>query len=144
MQSRYIADMRAFNRFYTNILGLLNTHILNSKYSLPEVRILYELYHNKNFTAREVVDALSIDKGQLSRILVKLENEKLITRKQAQNDKRSIMLAITKKGEKEFEILNEASNNQIRDFFKNLSEHELFKLTNHMKEIQKMLTGIPK
>ena len=138
----YVDEMRAFNRFYTNILGLLNTHILNSKYSLAEVRILYELYHHKNFTAREVVEALAMDKGQLSRILLKLEGAKLISRKQSLNDKRAVHLTITKKGGKEFEILNESSNNQVKNFFKTFSDEELSKLTGHMKEIQRMLSGI--
>ena len=43
MKADHIANIRAFNRFYTRVLGLLDKYILNSQYTLPEVRILYEL-----------------------------------------------------------------------------------------------------
>ncbi|MDR1615973.1 MAG: hypothetical protein LBR98_03065 [Syntrophomonadaceae bacterium] len=32
-----------YNRFYTNILGILDQYILDSDYSLMEARILFEL-----------------------------------------------------------------------------------------------------
>ena len=35
-----VARIRSFNRFYTNILGLLNRHILDSDLSLTEARVL--------------------------------------------------------------------------------------------------------
>lgn len=38
-----VQEIRSFNRFYTDILGLLNQHILESSYSLTEVRILLRL-----------------------------------------------------------------------------------------------------
>ena len=34
-----ITEIRGFNRFYTNILGLLDQHILDSGYSLTEARV---------------------------------------------------------------------------------------------------------
>ena len=37
-----ITEIRGFNRFYTNILGLLDQHIIDSGYSLTEARILYK------------------------------------------------------------------------------------------------------
>src|SRR3989337_2079232 len=113
MNQKYVDEIRAFNRFYTNILGLLNTHILGSRFSLAEVRILYELYHQKNFTAKDIIDTLHMDKGQLSRMLLNFENQKLIVRVQSKTDKRSMLLSLTKKGMTEFEALNKASQNPI-------------------------------
>ncbi|MBC7828835.1 MAG: winged helix-turn-helix transcriptional regulator [Chitinophagaceae bacterium] len=142
MIGKYVNDMRSFNRFYTGILGLLNTHILESRFSLPEVRILYELYHNNNHTARHIIDILHIDKGLLSRMLVKFEKEKLIAKIRSSDDKRAVLLSLTKKGIAEFEILNKASNDQVMQLFKNLDDQKLTRLTHHMKEIQRILSAI--
>ena len=142
MKEKHINEMRAFSRFYTDILGLLNTHILESRYSLAEVRTLYELYHHNNYTAKDIIDTLHIDKGQLSRILVKLEDEKLITRLRSKDDKRAVLLSLTKKGITEFEALNMASHNQVMQLLMPLDQKNLLALTNHMKEIQRILSSI--
>jgi hypothetical protein len=70
MKEKSIAEIRPFNRFYTTIIGLMDQHILNSRYSLPEVRILYD--HCVNATASDIMASLNIDKGYLSRIFILL------------------------------------------------------------------------
>jgi DNA-binding MarR family transcriptional regulator len=136
MKDKHIADIRAFNRFYTSIIGLLDQHILNSEYSLPEVRILYELYHHENLTASDIITALGIDKGYLSRIFHHFEKKKLIVKKRSNEDGRSIQLSLTKKGRSEFEILNEASNMQIKKTLEPLTDADCDKLARNMAEIK--------
>ena len=46
-----VARIRSFNRFYTNILGLLNRHILDSDFSLTEARVLLEIARADQCTA---------------------------------------------------------------------------------------------
>jgi len=94
---QYVKDIRTFNRFYTHIIGLIDQHILNSRYSLPEVRIMYEMYYNSAATANEIISLIHIDKGYLSRILLKFEKVKLISKKKSTTDARSVMLTLTAK-----------------------------------------------
>jgi DNA-binding MarR family transcriptional regulator len=140
MRLQLVKDVRAFNRFYTNIIGLLDKHILNSSYSLPEVRIMFELYHNSGLTASEIIDRIDIDKGYLSRILKKFEKNRLINRVSSATDKRAVFLQLSAKGKKEFEVLNNASDKQVEGLFKNLSDKEGEELTQKMREIQKLLS----
>jgi DNA-binding MarR family transcriptional regulator len=143
MKASHIKDIRAFNRFYTRIMGVLDGYILNSNYSLPEVRILFELYHNEGLTASDIIMLLGIDKGYLSRILQNFEGEKLVSKLVSKiipkSDKRSASLQLTAKGKKEFEKLNTASDLQVKQTFEKLSEADCEKLVQKMKEIQQLI-----
>ncbi|MDH7460078.1 MarR family winged helix-turn-helix transcriptional regulator [Chitinophagaceae bacterium 26-R-25] len=139
MNAKHIQEIRSFNRFYTNIIGLLDRHILHSNYSLPEVRIMFELYHNNGMTASEIIVQIDIDKSYLSRILKGFEKNKLINKASSGIDKRAIILQLTTKGKKEFEALDKASEKQIATLFEKLSDKECNELVKKISEIQKLI-----
>jgi DNA-binding MarR family transcriptional regulator len=140
MKEKSITTIRDFNRFYTRIIGLLDQYILNSRYSLPEVRVLYELYQQENLTAGDIVTFIGIDKGYLSRILRQFENKKLILKKRSDKDGRSTQLSLTRAGVVEFELLNKASHDQIRKILDGLTGEECDKLVRNMAEIKMILS----
>ena len=73
-----INKIRSFNRFYTNILGLLNQHILGSGYSLTEVRVMLEISKINHCTANALATQLDIDRSYMSRIIKNLEKTNLL------------------------------------------------------------------
>jgi DNA-binding MarR family transcriptional regulator len=142
MKMNAVNKVRAFNRFYTMVLGLLDKHLLDSKFTLPEVRVMYEIYHRKKITSKEIAELLGMDKGYLSRILLSFDNKKLIDRKANKVDGRVQEISLSAKGEKEFLAINLASENQVVELLSGLSSQEIDKLVSHMDEIQKILIKI--
>ena len=142
MQQKKVTAIRTFNRFYTNIIGLLDRHLLHSTFSLPEARVLYELYHREELLAGDIVSTLKMDKSYLSRMLDQFTRKKLITRSRSTTDARAVLISLTAKGRKEAEALDLASNKQVADILAGIPENQTEQLVYHMQEIQKIL-GAP-
>lgn len=140
MREKHIQDIRAFNRFYTGIIGLLDKYVYHSRYSLPEVRVLYELYNGNNLTATDIISTLGMDKGYLSRILQQFEKKKLVTKKRSEQDGRAVYIGLTSAGKTEFEALNTAADDQISTILKALTDKECERLIQNMVEIKQVLS----
>src|SRR5262249_56209981 len=90
-----IAAVRAFTRFYTRKLGVLDQHLLQSPFSLSEARVLYELAHQDEPIAKDIGGALGLDPGYLSRIVQRFDEDGLISRKPLEQDRRQYPLPLT-------------------------------------------------
>ena len=75
-----VSRFRRFNRFYTRFIGTLQEGILGSALSLAEARVLYELATQTAPNAKEIISALGLDPGYLSRILGRFEKEGFLRR----------------------------------------------------------------
>ena len=141
MKIEDIQSVRDFNRFYTNVIGLLDNHILNSSYSLPEARVLFELNRKESCTARGILDVIKIDKSYLSRMLAQFENSGLIRKKTSTADGRAVQLTLTLKGKKAASDLDTASINQIKNMLKPLSAQAQGQLLTHLQQIKSLLSS---
>ena len=138
-----ISAVRAFNRFYTRQLGLLEEGLLESGFSLTEARVLYELAHRDGATASGLGRDLGLDAGYLSRVLTKFEAGRLVTRARSARDGRQAILALTRKGRKAFAPLNQASHRQIATMLAPLRPSGRDKLVGSMRIIEGLLGGVP-
>jgi len=139
-----IDSVRHFNRFYTKQIGVLQESLLNSGYSLSEVRILYELAQSKQLTAKELGRDLAVDAGYLSRILANFEDQKLVERKSSESDGRQILIRLTKRGQTEFAKLQSGAREQIDLMLQDLPDSEQKKLVEAMATIESILTDTTK
>jgi DNA-binding MarR family transcriptional regulator len=139
--NQLISDFREFTRFYTNIIGLLNNHLLNSPYTLPEARVLFEIAQQPRANAKVLIQTLTIDKGYLSRILKSFEKKKIIRKTIDRRDGRAIILLLTKKGKQDFKALNIASEKQVTTLLTGLPPASRKNLVTHMNSIRTMLSS---
>src|SRR3979411_634594 len=108
-----IAAVRAFNRFYTRKLGVLDQHLLKSPFSLSEARVLYELAHRQDLSAKEIGAELGLDAGDLSRIGQNFHEGGLIPREPLPSDRRQYRLALTAKGRQAFAKLDRSTKDDV-------------------------------
>ncbi|MBU1174640.1 MAG: bifunctional helix-turn-helix transcriptional regulator/GNAT family N-acetyltransferase [Alphaproteobacteria bacterium] len=97
--NEYIAAIRAFNRFYTRVIGLLDEGILKSPFSLAEARVVYDIGRLGRTTAADLARALAMDPGQLSRLLARLTERSLVASTPRPEDGRAADLSLTSAGE---------------------------------------------
>jgi DNA-binding MarR family transcriptional regulator/GNAT superfamily N-acetyltransferase len=134
-----IAAVRAFNRFYTRKLGVLDQQLLKSPFSLSEARVLYELAHRENPAAKEIGIELGLDPGYLSRIVQKFDDDGLITRKPLASDKRQTRLGLTARGRQAFAKLERSTQDDIADMLGKLDAGECAVIVNAMAAIEHAL-----
>lgn len=120
MSKSLIQNIREYNRLYTNILGLVDQHLLDSEFSLAEARVLYDIGHTEKCIAKKMNEELRIDRGYLSRIIKRFEKDSLIYRVKSAEDGRSYYLYLTDKGKDILSKLDELSSNQIHQIIGSL------------------------
>jgi DNA-binding MarR family transcriptional regulator/N-acetylglutamate synthase-like GNAT family acetyltransferase len=118
---RDVAAVRRFNRFYTQKIGVLHEGFLNSRFTLAEGRVLYELAHRERPTASEIGRELGLDAGYLSRILAGFEKKRLLKRTVSAEDGRRYHLILTEKGHSAFAPLDAASRAEVAALLGSLS-----------------------
>jgi DNA-binding MarR family transcriptional regulator/N-acetylglutamate synthase-like GNAT family acetyltransferase len=133
--------IRRFNRFYTNLLGLLNRKLLKSDYSLAEARILFEIGHTPGSTASVLVKQLALDPAYLSRILSTLEKNNLVKKERSREDTRKQLLSLTSSGHQALSELQQMANEQVETFLAHVSEEDQERLVQAMETIEKLLNG---
>jgi DNA-binding MarR family transcriptional regulator/GNAT superfamily N-acetyltransferase len=137
-----VAAVRAFNRFYTRKLGVLDQHLLQSPFSLSEARVLYELAHRSDVSAKEIGIALGLDAGYLSRIVQSFEEQGLINRTPLPSDRRQQQLSLTAKGRQAFARLDRSSEAAISAMLEALDERGRGRVVGAMATIAHVLEPV--
>jgi DNA-binding MarR family transcriptional regulator/GNAT superfamily N-acetyltransferase len=134
-----IAAVRAFTRFYTRKLGVLDQHLLKSPFSLSEARVLYELAHQDEPIAKDIGSTLGLDPGYLSRIVQRFDDDGLISRKPLEQDRRQYRLSLTAKGRQAFATINRSSHDEVAAMLEPLLGDDRSRLTGAMATIERLL-----
>jgi DNA-binding MarR family transcriptional regulator/GNAT superfamily N-acetyltransferase len=130
--------LRAFNRFYTRKIGVLDG-MASRPFSLAEARVLYEIANRERPTATDIRTELGLDAGYMSRILRDFERRKLVRREPSKADQRQRFLSLTTKGRGEFAPLDERSNRDIGAMLERLSPAERKQLVEAVQTVRRLL-----
>ncbi|MFC4493527.1 GNAT family N-acetyltransferase [Streptomyces ovatisporus] len=134
--------MRAFNRFYTNLIGALDySRHLHTPYTLTEARVLYELAHSAQTDAADLRAALSVDAGQLSRMLGRFEKKGLVQREPSARDGRRLSVHLTEDGRGAAEQLEVRSQSAVESLLARIPEPDRDVLTETLRTARAILDG---
>jgi DNA-binding MarR family transcriptional regulator/N-acetylglutamate synthase-like GNAT family acetyltransferase len=141
-----IAALRRFNRFYTQRIGVLQEGLLDSPFSLAQVRVLYELAHPESAngdgpTASELSARLGVDEGYLSRIVHGFESRGMLHRRPSAADARRQLLALTRRGRAALAPLDRRSHDQAGALLDALAGADQRRLVAAAAAIEGLLEG---
>lgn len=139
MSQETVRRLRAFNRFYMPAMDLLGNHYLGSEYSVPEARILFELYAHHGCTAAHIARTMNLDKGYLSRLLKAHEQKGHLYRVVSPADGRASELYLTDRGRARAEEFIRRSDEQIAALIAPLTPEECNELSRALDTVTRLL-----
>jgi DNA-binding MarR family transcriptional regulator/GNAT superfamily N-acetyltransferase len=134
-----VAEVRAFNRFYTATIGVLQEGLLRTPYSLTEARVLFELAQRTDTEVAQLRRTLGLDAGYLSRMLGRFESDGLVLRTQSTTDGRRQVIRLTEAGRATYRRLDERSGQEIQRLLDRLGSAEQRRLVQAMATIRGLL-----
>ena len=139
MNDDIVKKIRAFNRYYTTWLEVMNKDYLQTELSWTEARVLYEIYMYQPICAAELCRHLRLDKSYVSRLIGKFEKSRLLTRELILGSKGVKKICLTEKGIKLAEKIDENGSQQIVDKFNYMDSETCHKLCQAMEVIEEIL-----
>jgi DNA-binding MarR family transcriptional regulator/ribosomal protein S18 acetylase RimI-like enzyme len=105
--------VRALSRELARAGGMLSPDYLASGMSLGEARCLYELGHSDGFEISALAARLDLDLGYVSRVVSRLAERGLVSKRVGRRDARARSVGITAKGARQLAALDRRSNRRL-------------------------------
>jgi DNA-binding MarR family transcriptional regulator/GNAT superfamily N-acetyltransferase len=136
-----VAELRAFNRFYTGELGMLGPRYLSTSHTLAEARVLFELAQSDEVEVAVLRERMRIDAGHLSRLLARLERRGLVARERSATDGRRQRARLTDDGSRDFGVLDRRASEQVAARLAGLDDSDRRRLVAALAEIRVLLAA---
>lgn len=137
----HIDAVRAFNRYYTNVIGVLRGGVLETPHSLSEARVIFELAQGGATHVSDLRTRLDIDPGFLSRILRRLEGQDLVLKERSGSDARRQVVRLTSRGRAAFRTLDRRAGHQVATLLSEVPDEDRRRLVSAMRTIRRVLEG---
>lgn len=141
MSNDIVRQVRAFNRFYTRIIGVLDAGLAGTPHTLTEARVLFELADRDGAGNGELRRDLGLDAGYLSRILGRFDDGGLVERERSADDARKQVVRLTEQGRSIFRTLDENQTRAVRDLLHPLDDGARERLVAAMRDVRRELGG---
>lgn len=134
-----VARVRAFNRLYTGVIGVLDEGLVGTEYTLSEARVLYELEQQGVTEVAELRRRLDMDAGYASRLLARLEGRGLLTRERSETDARRQLVRLTDTGRAAQHALEQRTVEQIGELLGRFTDEDQHRLLRSMAAISTLV-----
>ena len=134
-----VEAVRSFNRFYTNVIGLLGEGMVGTDLTLSEARVLFDVAQRDQADASTLRETLALDAGYLSRLIRRLEERDLLSRSRSEADARRQVLSLTDQGRRKFELLDRRSAAGVQRLIEPLAGADRRRLVGAMAAVRDVL-----
>jgi DNA-binding MarR family transcriptional regulator len=119
----------AFRRVGAAIKGRFHAALVEHGLTFPQWMVLKALRKHGRMTAREVAESLEVTPANVTGILDRLEDSKLVRRTRSDQDRRVVHVALTKKGQEKVEEITGLGTRVLGSLFDgwNAKEHADFR-----------------
>ena len=128
MEEKVLDLLQKINTIYRSAQKYATRELSKNDISAIEAAILTKIY-NSSAPQDEISKEIGVDKAYISRVLVKMEEKKLILKKNSQKDKRIREIEITKLGKEKLNIRQQILVKWCEETFGDISLKELNLLT---------------
>jgi len=116
---------------------------IESDLSLPHLEIIKTLQEEGRKHIAEIGERLQIPKPQMTHLIDRLENLKMVTRQADTTDRRVTNITLTDKGRTIAEELDRVITDSIREKLSCLTDEELRELSVSLRKLGDILTKLP-
>ncbi len=128
MEEKILDLLQKINTIYRSAQKYATRELSKNDISAIEAAILTKIY-NSSAPQDEISKEIGVDKAYISRVLVKMEEKKLILKKNSQKDKRIREIENTKLGKEKLNIRQQILVKWCEETFGDISLKELNLLT---------------
>ena len=128
MEEKILDLLQKINTIYRSAQKYATRELSKNDISAIEAAILTKIY-NSSAPQDEISKEIGVDKAYISRVLVKMEEKKIILKKNSQKDKRIHEIEITKLGKEKLNIRQQILVKWCEETFGDISLKELNLLT---------------
>ena len=128
MEEKILDLLQKINTIYRSAQKYATRELSKNDISAIEAAILTKIY-NSSAPQDEISKEIGVDKAYISRVLVKMEEKKIILKKNSQKDKRIREIEITKLGKEKLNIRQQILVKWCEETFGDVSLKELNLLT---------------
>lgn len=128
-----------FVNIFRSLHKSFRSHIIkeacNYGFTVPQVLLMHELYHNPGITLNELSKKLSLSKSTVSGIIDRLEKNEYIVKETPEENRRIVKISLSEKALKHQEWINNIKTQYLSEIFSKLGLSETEKIINALRNL---------
>lgn len=135
-----VAEVREFSRLFTQRIGALDDHFLGRDRPLGQARFLYEI-GPAGAAVGDLRARLGLDSGYASRLVQSLAADGLVAARPDPADGRRRLVELTARGRREWQMLDQLSDEQVDAILQPLGERRAAELGDLLGRARRLLVA---